>query len=217
MKPLTFALSSGEEIPLIFGSRRGLRNITLRPKTTPRREIHISVPWLVSHGAALKFLESKRKWIEKIFARAPQKIKLRHGDTITIFGVEYIIDQKKIGGQPEFLERRLRDKIKAKFLEVAKKEIATIPVEMRPKKIVARDTTSRWGSCSSTGTISLSWRLAFAPPAVMRYVIMHELAHCKHMDHSPAFWAEVARLYGSGVGRAKLWLSKNGAELHKYF
>jgi predicted metal-dependent hydrolase len=212
-----FTLESGEEIPLIMESRRGLRNITLRPKTTPRREIHISVPMLVARGAALKFLESKRKWIEKIFARAPQKIKLRHGDTITIFGVEYIIDQKKIGGQPEFLERRLRDKIKAKFLEVAKKEITTIPVELRPKKIVARDTTSRWGSCSSTGTISLSWRLAFAPPAVMRYVIMHELAHCKHMDHSPAFWAEVARLYGPGVGRAKLWLSKNGSQLHRYF
>jgi predicted metal-dependent hydrolase len=217
MTPQTFTLSNAEEVPLVFESRRGARNITLRPRTAPRREIRISLPRLSSRNSALEFLESKRLWVEKIFERAPRKIRLLDGDAIMIFGCEYKIDQKKIGGHPEFLERRLRDRIKAKFLELAKKEIAGVPAELRPSRVVVRDTASRWGSCSCTGTISLSWRLSFAPPEVMRYVIIHEVAHRRHMDHSPAFWAEVSRLYGPGVGRAKLWLSRNGPQLHKYF
>ncbi|MDR0967766.1 MAG: M48 family metallopeptidase [Rickettsiales bacterium] len=212
-----FILSDGSKIPIVVQVRVGMRNITIRPKTAPVRQIVVGVPSNSSVAAGLKFLASKQKWIEKIYARAPEKTKLVDGDTITIFGTQYKIDAKKIGGRPEFLERRLRDKIKAKFLQVAKREMATIPPNLRPTKVCARDTTSRWGSCSSTGTISLSWRLAFAPPSVMRYVIMHEVAHRKHMDHSPAFWALVGELYGDGVGRAKLWLSRNGASLHRYF
>jgi predicted metal-dependent hydrolase len=217
MPASSFSLSTGEEIPLLLESRRGLRNISIRPKITPKREIRISLPRIASVSSAMKFLEQKRAWIEKIYAAAPQKIRLKNGDEIEIFGQKYIISQEKIGGSPEFLERRLRDKIKAKFLQLAKQEIAKLPPEFRPKKIAAHDTVSRWGSCSSTGTISFSWWLALAPPEIMRYVICHECAHRKHMDHSPAFWAQCAKLYGPGVGRAKLWLSKNGSQLHRYF
>ncbi|NMA32605.1 MAG: M48 family metallopeptidase [Alphaproteobacteria bacterium] len=213
----TFILSDGEEIPLIFEIRRDARNITLRPKTTPKREIHVSKPRWTPVFVALNFLEQKRNWIEKFFKNAPKKIKLQDGDTIVIFGEKMIISQKELGGRPEFFERRLRDKIKEMFLARAKAIIKEVPKEFRPIKITVRDTSSRWGSCSTSGTISLSWRLAFAPPEIMRYVIIHELAHIKHMDHSPAFWAQVSKLYGEGVGRAKLWLSKNGAELYKYF
>lgn len=213
----TFILSDGEEIPLIFEIRRDARNITLRPKTTPKREIHVSKPRWTPVFVALNFLEQKRNWIEKFFKNAPKKIKLQDGDTIVIFGEKMIISQKELGGRPEFFERRLRDKIKEMFLARAKAIIKEVPKEFRPTRITVRDTSSRWGSCSTSGTISLSWRLAFAPPEIMRYVIIHELAHIKHMDHSPAFWAQVSKLYGEGVGRAKLWLSKNGAELYKYF
>jgi predicted metal-dependent hydrolase len=215
--PHSFSLSNGEEIPLIIESRRGLRNITIRPKATPRREIHVSVPRIAGVPSALKFLESKRKWIEKIYSKAPSKIKLMPGDAVVIFGEEFVLDQKSLGGRPEFFERRARDKIKEIFLAKTKEIIKTAPREFWPKKIMVRDTASRWGSCSSTGTISFSYRLAFAPPEVMRYVIMHELSHKKHMDHSPKFWAQCAELYGPGVGRAKLWLGKHGQELHRYF
>lgn len=217
MTSQTFILSDGEEIPLLFEIKRGARNITLRPKTTPKREIHISMPRWTPTAQALSFLDQKRKWIEKIFMRAPKKIKLKDGDIIIVFGQEVVVSQTRLGGKPEFFERRLRDKIKEMFLARAKAIIREVPPELRPTRISVRDTCSRWGSCSSTGTISLSWRLAFAPPEVMRYVIMHEVSHRKYMDHSPAFWAQVSKLHGAGVGRAKLWLTKNGAELHRYF
>lgn len=230
---LSFVLSSGESVPVFIETRRGARNVTLRPKTTPNREIHISKPWMTSNAFVMKFIESKRKWIEKIFASAPQKSHIKSGDIIeflgrtvqvfhdnTMRGNKYLGDDKTrlfIGGGTDMFERRVRDFIKDEFLTAVKEIIKTTPREYWPNRISLRDTTSRWGSCSSNGNISFSWRLAFAPYDVMRYVVMHELAHREHMDHSPEFWATVSKLYGFGVERAKRWLSKNGATLHTYF
>lgn len=228
-----FVLSSGEKIPVIIETRRGARNVTLRPKTVPTFQIHISKPWATSTAFVMKFLESKRKWIENIFADAPQKTHLKSGDIIEFLGRtvrlvhdsnlrgnKYLDESKTvlvIGGADDMFERRVRDFIRDEFLVVVKEIIHTTPREFWPKRISLRDTTSRWGSCSSNGNMSFSWRLAFAPYEVMRYVIMHELAHTKHMNHSPEFWTTVSQLYGFGVERAKRWLTKNGAELHKYF
>ena len=230
MADYVLTLSSGEEIPVVITTRRGLRNITLRPKVVPKREIHISKPWLVSENAAIKFLVSKQKWIECTFQKCPTKVRLKSGDCIEFLGraVELIHvpsmrsnkfdgDKLLIGGAPEMFERRVRDVIKAEFLSELKQIIRTVPREFWPKRIALRDTTSRWGSCSSTGTMSFSWRLAFAPVDVMRYVVMHELAHTKHMDHSDEFWATVRELYGFGVERAKRWLTQNGGQLHRFF
>lgn len=230
---LFFILSSGEQIPIIIETRRGARNVTLRPKTTPKKEIHISKPWSTSANFAIKVAESKRKWIEHIFASAPQKEILKPNDTICFLGrdVQLIHDEKIhsnkymnvdktilcIGGGADMFERRVRDFIKNELLTEIKAIIKTTPKQYWPKRIALRDTSSRWGSCSSTGTMSFSWRLAFAPYEIMRYVVMHELAHMEHMDHSPEFWATVGKLYGFGVERAKRWLSKNGSQLHKYF
>lgn len=228
-----FILSNGEAVPVIIDNRRGARNVTLRPKTTPKMEIHISKPWTTSTKFVMNFLESKRKWIESIFDRAPRKETVSPGMLIPILGREVRIihdetirsnkylDEYKltlcIGGGADMFERRVRDCIKNELLSEIKAIIKTTPREYWPKHITLRDTSSRWGSCSSTGNISFSWRLAFAPYEVMRYVVMHELSHMKHMDHSPAFWANVSELYGFGVERAKRWLSKNGQSLHKYF
>lgn len=235
MAEFEFVLSNGEKIPVIIQTRRGVRNITLRPKTQPAREIHMSRPWMVSNSAALKFLELKRKWVENIYAKCPQKCSLGPGDEIVIFdlrvGLVHDATQRRnsfiqndngtytlvVGGGADMFERRVRDFIKSEFLKRIKVIIRTAPREFWPARIALRDTTTRWGSCSTTGTMSFSWRLAFAPFDVMRYVVMHELAHVRHMDHSPEFWATVRELYGFGVERAKRWLAKNGGELHRYF
>lgn len=235
MSEYEFVLSSGERIPIIISTRRGLRNITLRPKTRPSREIHISKPWLTSNMTALRFLEQKRRWCERIFNNAPQKTRVQPGDDIYFLGrsVRLVHDSAKrgnefiindddsatliIGGGLDMFERRVRDFIRAQFLVSVKQMIRSAPRDFWPRRIAVRDTTSRWGSCSTSGTMSFSWRLAFAPVDVMRYVVMHELAHQKHMDHSPAFWQTVSDLYGFGVERAKRWLNVHGGELHKYF
>lgn len=228
-----FTLSNGQQIPVIINNRRGVNNVTLRPKVGGNPEIHISKPWTTSTAFVLKFLESKRKWVEKIFSAAPRKEKITPNTTIEILGrnVKLIhdehargncyVDAEKtvlcIGGGADMFERRVRDFIKDELLKEIKEIIKTTPREYWPRHITLRDTSSRWGSCSTTGNMSFSWRLAFAPYEIMRYVVMHELSHMKHMDHSPEFWANVGTLYGFGVERAKRWLNKNGQSLHKYF
>ena len=235
MSEYVFVSSSGDEIPIVISVRRGVRNITWRPKTAPARELHVTKPWISSDKSVIRFIESKRRWIENIFARAPQKRTLTVGDCVEILGrvVELQYDASRrsnqfivhdethatliIGGGAEMFQSRVRNFIKAEFLKTVREMVRGTPRELWPSRIVAHDTTSRWGSCSTTGTMSLSWRLAFAPTDVMRYVVMHELAHRRHMDHSPAFWATVSELYGFGVERAKRWLNQHGGELHQYF
>lgn len=232
MSDIIFETSSGEHIPVVLTTRRGMRNITLRPRTVPRREIHISKPWLTPTASALRFLEKKRLWIERIFNRAPAKAVLCDGMSIEFLGRTVTLCHTPtrrgnefsddgctlfVGGAADMFQRRVRDMICREFLAQTREIIRTAPRDLWPKRITLRDTTSRWGSCSSTGTISFSWRLALAPREIMRYVIMHELAHRRHMDHSAQFWELVRDLYGPGVERAKRWLAQNGAQLHRYF
>jgi predicted metal-dependent hydrolase len=77
------------------------------------------------------------------------------------------------------------------------------------------DQKSLWGSCAVGGNISLSWRLVMAPPAVFRYVVIHELCHIRHHDHSDSFWSLVARQMPEFETHRR-WLKENGQRLHLY-
>ena len=77
------------------------------------------------------------------------------------------------------------------------------------------DQKSLWGSCAVGGNISLSWRLVMAPPMVFRYVVIHELCHIRHHDHSDNFWALVAQQM-SEFETHRRWLKENGQRLHLY-
>ncbi|WP_347852611.1 M48 family metallopeptidase, partial [Planktomarina sp.] len=82
-------------------------------------------------------------------------------------------------------------------------------------RLTLRDTTSRWGSCSTQGNLNFSWRLIMAPPEVLRYVAAHEVAHLEQMNHSAAFWALVERLF-PGHQAQRDWLKHHGEDLHRY-
>lgn len=220
-----------EEIPIVIVAKRGLRNVTMRPKVVPEKQINISKPWMVPDKYVLQFVEQKSRWLERIFQKVPEKVSLQEGDFIDFLGKKILIKHDSnlrsnkflseestliVGGDKDLMESRVREFIKKQLLYEIKAIIKTTPKEYWPRRIALRDTCTRWGSCSSTGTMSFSWRLAFAPYEVMRYVVMHEVAHRKYMDHSPDFWHQVSVLYGFGVERAKRWLAQHGAELHKY-
>lgn len=80
------------------------------------------------------------------------------------------------------------------------------------QRITIRDQKTRWGSCSARGTLSFNWRLMLAPPAVLDYVVVHELCHLTHMDHSAAFWQAVADVCPDYRTHRK-WLKDHGHEL----
>ncbi|HHV65580.1 MAG TPA: M48 family metallopeptidase [Peptococcaceae bacterium] len=84
------------------------------------------------------------------------------------------------------------------------------------QKLKVKDQKTRWGSCSSKGNINLNWRIIMAPNPVTAYVIIHELAHLKIMDHSKEFWTLVAK-YLPDYKQCKKWLTENGKELLSYF
>jgi predicted metal-dependent hydrolase len=86
---------------------------------------------------------------------------------------------------------------------------------LRPKRLSLRDQSSRWGSCSSTGVLSFSWRLILAPPHVLEYVTVHEVAHLAEMNHGPRFWALVKRAMPM-FESAQNWLKTDGFDLHRY-
>jgi hypothetical protein len=81
-------------------------------------------------------------------------------------------------------------------------------------RLTVRDPRSRWGSCSTTGALSLSWRLVMAPARVAEYVVVHEVAHLAEMNHSPAFWRLVAGRW-PGYADDVEWLRRHGWWLHR--
>jgi len=122
-----------------------------------------------------------------------------------------------VAGGEEHIARRVSDFLRReaqKDLRAAVKAHAE-KINVSIRRIGVRDTTSRWGSCSSLGVLSFSWRLVMAPAHVLNYLAAHEVAHRVHLDHSPRFWT-LARMLAPETDRAEAWLKAHGAELHKY-
>ncbi len=122
-----------------------------------------------------------------------------------------------VAGDERHLARRLTDWLKkqARCDLSTSVETHSTALGLSPTRITIRDQSTRWGSCSSTGVLSFSWRLILAPPFVLDYVAAHEVAHLEEMNHGPRFWKLVNdRL--PGHKKAQTWLKQNGAELHFY-
>lgn len=122
-----------------------------------------------------------------------------------------------VNGAEDYAPRRFADWLKSevrKDLAVCVERHAKT-LNCSPKRISVRDQATRWGSCSTTGTLSFSWRLIFAPPFVLDYVAAHEVAHLREMNHGPRFWRLVREAF-PGMHKARAWLKANGAELHRF-
>ena len=127
------------------------------------------------------------------------------------------IPSLNVSGETEHAPRRFHDWLRA---EVRKDISASVEkyagmLECSYKRIAIRDQATRWGSCSTSGTLSFSWRLIFAPPFVLDYVAAHEVAHLREMNHGPRFW-RLMRDAVPGMQRARIWLKTYGAELHRF-
>jgi hypothetical protein len=114
---------------------------------------------------------------------------------------------------PELTEAEGRRLARERIAETAGLESQRIGV--RYSRIAIRDTRSRWGSCSSSGSLSFTWRLALAPRGILDYVVVHELCHLVHMDHSRRFWSLVERVRPN-FRAERDWLNDHGWELLAY-
>jgi predicted metal-dependent hydrolase len=122
-----------------------------------------------------------------------------------------------VSGEPEHAPRRLMDWLKRQAHQDLKTRVAVQAKRLRlqPQRLFVRDQTTRWGSCSTSGALSFSWRLVLAPSYVLDYLAVHEVAHLGQMNHGPRFWALVSKAMPD-YERAQSWLREYGSSLHRY-
>lgn len=190
----------------------------------------LTAPPSVPRHELLGFLHAHTDWLRKALESRPRQIAVEAGVTIPIDGVDTVIvacdgprRPPHLGngelvlqgpGEPgpriaAWLKLRARDALLPAARGYARRLGQPIG------RISLRDTRSRWGSCSSRGTLSFSWRLAMAPPDVLDYVAAHEAAHLVEMNHSKRYWAVLESImpdYSSRRG----WLKREGRRLHAY-
>jgi predicted metal-dependent hydrolase len=194
-------------------------------------EVSVTVPTRRGLDSALDFARREQDWISRQLAIVPGAVALEPGAEIPFRGIPHVIRSAARGpapvwcadgviwvrGQPAHGPRRVLDFLKrqarAAFETRALTHAETLGV--KPSRITVRDTASRWGSCSSARSLSFSWRLILAPDFVLDYVVAHEVAHLREMNHSPRFWKHV-RLLMPQMDAAQAWLKTHGRELQRY-
>ncbi|MEY4983460.1 MAG: hypothetical protein RIR62_1726, partial [Pseudomonadota bacterium] len=159
----------------------------------------------------------------------PQRAGIGHGAEVPVEGrllaiapmtgrgVRIAGDSLLVGGDPATAGARVGAFLKALARErlVAASDRYAAMIGRQVTQVTLRDTRSRWGSCAHDGKLMYSWRLVMAPPSVLDYVAAHEVAHMVQMNHSPAYWAVVERLYPGWQAQRK-WLHTEGQALHAY-
>jgi len=195
--------------------------------------LKVTTPGHVGDDEIMEFVARNSNWAASRIARLPKRVELSHGETISFKGLDHRIVSSgslrglvqvktencepvlSVPGEPQSAGRKLVSFMKRE----ARKEldravnIHAEKVGIRPRQIRITDTTSRWGSCSSTRTLSFSWRIIMAPPEVLNYLAAHEVAHLKEMNHSKRFW-DLTRELCPDTDIHKTWLKTHGSKLH---
>jgi predicted metal-dependent hydrolase len=220
----------GEQVPVRILRNPRARRISMRADAV-KREIRITMPVYAPTAAALEFVNTKREWIAARLQSAPDAAPLIPGSEVGFEGEAYLISwqsdwprsvvrtggELRLGGPEAMAGQRILRWLKAEAREVFTQEIAHYcrVAGETPRRLSLGDPRSRWGSCSTSGTISLSWRLIMAPVHVRRSVIAHEVAHIRHMDHSADFYAWLDALYEGDRKAADRWLKMHGTGLQR--
>ena len=226
---VALALADREIMLAVRRSNRA-RRVALRVDPAAA-EVKLVLPWRTSLATGLRFAASRAVWISRRLAQVPPRVAFAHGAVLPVLGENVVIrhdphargparrdgDALVVAGRPEHLARRVRDWLtrEARGVLWERTRIAASKVERRVASIRLGDPRTRWGSCSASATIAFSWRLVLAPPAVLDYVVAHEVAHLVELNHGARFWRLVERLAGDTSG-PRAWLRINGPRLLRY-
>jgi predicted metal-dependent hydrolase len=214
---------------------RRARRYTLRIHPSDREAI-LTMPPRGTIADAKDFAQRHGGWIAARLGRLPKAAPFLPGTVVSLRGVAHKIVHRNgqrgtvwtetresgerilcVAGGTEHIERRIHDYLKRearKDLQKASTYYAQA-LGVRVRRLSIRDQSSRWGSCTSAGSLSFSWRLILAPPYVLDYLAAHEVAHLVEMNHSTRFWRVVGKVCYH-VDRAKNWLDTYGNDLHRY-
>ncbi|MDF1793421.1 MAG: SprT family zinc-dependent metalloprotease [Thalassobaculaceae bacterium] len=227
--------NDGTEIPVPMRRSARARRMLLRVDPV-RGGPELVLPAGVKVEAAQAFAVKNLGWLRARLAHLPARVTFEHGAVVPILGRDHLIrhrpDQRggvwrvedpdgsvelHVSGAGEHLTRRVNDFLKSEARRTvgprAKQHAASLG--RRVGRVTVRDTATRWGSCSSRGDLSFSWRLVLAPEEVLDYVVAHEAAHLVEMNHSDRFWRLVERLMPD-YRRPRAWLKRHGAKLHAF-
>jgi predicted metal-dependent hydrolase len=235
-EPVSISVEFGRVVfPVRVRRHRQARRYTLRIHAVTR-EVVLTMPPRGSLKEAHAFALKHGAWIASRLECLPQPSAFTDGGIVPLRGTEHRIEHRRgargvvwtevardgarllcVAGQVPHINRRVLDFLKREALrdlERASRRYAD-RLDVKIRRISVRDQSSRWGSCSSTGMLSYSWRLILAPPHVLDYLAAHEVAHLVELNHSPKFWRVLNSLCPE-MDRAKKWLDANGAGLHRY-
>ncbi len=195
----------------------------------------LTMPRRAALKDATEFAERNAAWIGVRLRRLPQLVPFAPDHIIPVRGVATRIVHRPqargvawlgedggeralhVAGGQAHVARRVRDFLKnecRRDLQGAVVKYAQTIGKTAPA-VSLRDTKSRWGSCSSAGSLNFSWRLIMAPPQVLDYLAAHEVCHLAHMNHSPKFWS-LCRSICPHTDSAEAWLTAKGVDLHRY-
>lgn len=226
------ALFRHDDLPLPVEIRgiRGARRLRLR-LDEKRGVLKLTGPLRMNRKKALAWAIEQREWVEtQVSAMLPPEPLVPgacfplEGDDVELVWSERAARTPKLengklicGGPLEGFSCRIELFLKRRALDVLSRETAEIAAKAGEsvRAVSVGDADTRWGSCSSAGRIRYSWRLILAPPSVRRYVVAHEVAHLKHLNHGPAFKALERELFGTNPEAARLLLRRVGGRLKR--
>jgi predicted metal-dependent hydrolase len=206
LPPARGALAPAAEIPVRWRPSTRARRVSLRICPCEGAVV-VTLPPRSGRRAGLALIREHEAWVLDRLAALTPPVEFAPGASFLLGGAPHRIRheprarggafldgaQLVVTGAREFLRRRAVDFLRAE----AKRRIAALAAPhatalgVKPRTIRMKDTRSRWGSCAPDGTLAFSWRLVMAPEWVTDYVVAHEVAHLRELNHSARFWALV--------------------------